>query len=102
MTQPLDVRDNPAERRFEVEVEGQLAIAEYRLVDHGIMFTHTEVPDAFEGRGIGKALVQAGLKHARDHQLRVLPVCTFFAGYIKRHPEEQDLLHPDYRAVLGL
>lgn len=97
-----EVRDNPDERRFEAVVEGHTAIAEYRLVDHGIMFTHTEVPQALEGRGVGTALVQAGLKAARDRGLKVLPVCTFFAGYIQRHPEEQDILHPDYRAVLGL
>jgi predicted GNAT family acetyltransferase len=96
------VRDNPEARQFEATVEGHLAYAEYRLIDHGVMFTHTEVPAALEGRGVGSALVRAGLNAARERGLKVLPVCTFFAGYIKRHPEEQDLLHPDYFAVLGL
>ena len=96
------VRDNPEAMRFEATVEGHLEIAEYRLPHGSILFSHTEVPEPLEGRGIGKALVLAGLAAARERGLTVIPVCTFFAGYIKRHPEVQDLLHPDYRRVLGL
>jgi predicted GNAT family acetyltransferase len=97
-----DVRDNPEAERFEVTVDGHLAIAEYRLTDKTILFSHTEVPAALEGRGVGSALVRAGLKSARSRGLLVLPVCTFFAGYLKRHPEEHDLVHPDYRTALGI
>ena len=97
-----EVRNNEAERRFEIVIGDQIAVAEYRLQEGGIMFTHTEVPEALGGRGLAKALVRAGLKHARDHHLKVLPVCPFFAKYISEHPEEQDLLHPTYRKILGL
>ena len=48
-----EVRNNRADRRYELAVDGALAIAEYRLRDGRITFTHTEVPDALEGRGIG-------------------------------------------------
>jgi len=96
------VRDNPEERRFEIVIGDQIAIAEYRLQEGGIMFTHTEVPESLGGRGLAKTLVRAGLKHAREHNLKVLPVCPFFAKYIAEHPEEQDLLHPTYRKILGL
>jgi predicted GNAT family acetyltransferase len=96
------VRDNPEARRFEAVVDGHLAVAEYRLPAGSILFSHTEVPEAIEGRGVGRALALAGLAAARERGLTVIPVCTFFAGYIKRHPEVQDLLHPDYRIVLGL
>jgi predicted GNAT family acetyltransferase len=98
----MDVIDNPAERRFEIEVDGKLSIAEYRLVAGGIMFTHTEVPPELGGRGIGGQLVRAGLKAARERGLKVLPVCPFFARYMKEHPEEHDILHPDYRTILGI
>jgi len=92
----IAVRDNPAENRFEVEVEGRLAVADYTLMPTAIMFRHTAVPPELEGRGIGRALIEAGLAAARARGLKVIPVCTFFAAYMRKHPETHDLLHPDY------
>ena len=95
------VRDNAEKRRFEVDLgDGSFAIAEYRLRVGKIMFTHTEVPPAHEGQGIGTSLVRAGLKTARERGLKVVPICPFFAAYIKKHHEEQDLLDPAYRKIL--
>ena len=96
------VRDNPEARRFEAEIDGQMAFAEYRLPEGSILFSHTEVPELIEGQGVGSALARAALAAARERGLKVIPVCTFFAGYIKRHPEVQDLVHPDYRSAMGL
>ena len=87
-----EVRNNEAERRYELEVDGELAIAEYRLRPGRISFTHTGVPDAIEGRGIGKRLVKAALADARAKGLKVVPICPFVKHYIETHPEEQDLL----------
>lgn len=98
----VTVTDNPEARRFETTVDGHLAIAEYRLIAGSIMFTHTEVPKALGGRGVGSALVKAGLAAARERGLKVMPVCPFFAAYFGKHPEERDLLHPSYKVALGL
>jgi hypothetical protein len=87
-----EVSNNEAERRYELEVEGQLAIAEYRLRPGRITFTHTEVPDALEGRGIGSRLIKAALDDARAQGLKVVPTCAFVKHYMDRHPETQDLL----------
>ena len=105
MPQPaeLAVRDNPVKHRFEIDLrDGTFAIAEYNLLDGKIMFTHTEVPKAHEGQGIGSALIRHGLAYARQQGMQVIPICPFFAAYIKRHEEVQDLLDPAYRKVLGL
>ena len=87
-----EVRNNEAEHRYELEVDGALAIAAYRLRDGRITFTHTEVPDALEGRGIGSRLVKAALDDARARGLKVVPACPFVKRYIEKHPEFQDLL----------
>jgi uncharacterized protein len=99
----LVVRDNPERHRFEADLgDGSIAIAEYTLPKGKIMFTHTEVPPAHEGQGIGSALIRFALAAARTRGLQVIPICPFFAAYIKRHEEVQDLLDPAYRKVLGL
>jgi predicted GNAT family acetyltransferase len=96
------VVDNPKAGRLEVTVDGQTAFAEYRVLETGIMFPHTETPVALEGRGIGGALVKAGMRMARERGVKVIPTCTFFAGYIARHPEFHDLVHEGYRKALGI
>jgi predicted GNAT family acetyltransferase len=97
------IRDNIDKHRFEADLgDGSFAIAEYELRPGKIVFTHTEVPPAHEGQGIGSALIQFALKFAREHDLQVVPICPFFAAYIRNHEEQQDLLDPAWRAKLGL
>ena len=97
------VRDNAERHRFEIDLgDGSLAIAEYTLPEGKIMFTHTEVPPAHEGQGLGTALIRHALRSARERGLKVIPICPFFAAYIARHPEEQDLLDDAWRTRLGL
>ena len=102
-TPKFAIRDNIEKHRFEADLgDGSLAIADYKLLERRIVFTHTEVPPVHEGQGIGSALIRYALDSARERGLRVIPICPFFAAYIKNHAEVQDLLDPAYRKVLGL
>ena len=102
-TQPLLVRDNPERHRFEINLgDGTFAIAEYTLRPGKIMFTHTEVPEAHEGKGIGTTLIRFALDAARERGLKVIPICPFFAAYMQKHAEVQDLLDPAWRKKFGL
>ena len=100
---PLTVRDNPDRRRFEIDLgDGSVAIAEYTLPAGKIMFTHTEVPEAHEGKGIGTALIRFALDFARERGLKVIPICPFFAAYMQKNADVQDLLDPAWRIKFGL
>jgi len=102
-TEPLLVRDNPERRRFEIDLgDGTFAIAEYTLRPGKIMFTHTEVPEAHEGKGIGTTLIRFALDAARERGMKVIPICPFFAAYMQKHAEVQDLLDPTWRTKFGL
>jgi predicted GNAT family acetyltransferase len=92
MSTPVEVVHNEALSRFEVNQDGHLAELDYRRVGDQIIFTHTGVPAALEGRGIGSALAKTGLKYAQDNQLEVVPLCPFVKGYIERKPEYQSLV----------
>lgn len=85
-------RDNGARHRFELEIGGLTAIADYHLKGKTIEFTHTEVPPPLEGKGVGARLVRFALDEARRQGYRVLPACPFVAVYIRRHPEYADLV----------
>jgi hypothetical protein len=98
-----EVRDNPDRHRFEIDLgDGTVALAAYMLSPGKITFTHTEVPEKHEGKGVGTLLIRAALASARERGLRVVPVCRFFAAYMKKHEEVQDLVDPSYRPILGL
>ena len=86
------VRDNPARHRFELNVEGEIAFANYRRDGNVLTVMHTEVPKPLEGRGIGSRLVAGVLDIARSQGLTVVPRCSFVKAYIKRHPQYADLL----------
>jgi hypothetical protein len=90
------VQDNTQEHRYEVSLEGKTAFIEYRRSGHSIILIHTEVPLAFEGRGIAGRLAKAALEDARAAHLQVIPICPFVATYIKRHKEYQDLVAPEF------
>ena len=87
-----EVADNASEHRYELVEDGQTAFAEYRRNGETIVFTHTIVPSALEGRGIGTRLVTFALDDARARGLSVVPQCSFVAGYIDRHPDYRDLV----------
>jgi predicted GNAT family acetyltransferase len=86
------VNNNEAEHRYELSVDGQTAIAAYRMRGDVIAFTHTVVPQALEGKGIGTRLIKAVLSDVRERSLRVRAECSFVADYLDRHPADQDLL----------
>lgn len=86
------VRNNPAEHRYELTVDGHLAATYYKIADGVITFVHTEVPDALAGRGVGSKLVKGALDQVRSAGLKVVPQCPFVKAYIEKHGEYADLL----------
>jgi hypothetical protein len=86
------VRQNPARSRFELEVDGETAVASYRLADGVMTFTHTETPEHLRGRGIASQLVEGALQQARAQGLKVRAGCDFVRAYLARHREYDDLL----------
>jgi predicted GNAT family acetyltransferase len=85
------VRDNKAQSRFELDVEGKTAFANYRLTPQAVVITHTETPAALRGRGIASELVKGALELIRADGRKVVAGCSFVVDYLRRHPEYQDL-----------
>jgi uncharacterized protein len=86
------VRNNTALNRFELEVDGQLAVAYYRMTPGVITFVHTEVPQALSGRGVATKLIRGALEMVRAQGLEVVPQCPFVSAFMGKHPEYSDLL----------
>ena len=89
---PATVRDNPDRHRYELEVDGHVAFAEYGLTAGVITFIHTEVPKELGGKGVGSTLARGALEDVRRRGLRVVAQCPFIKGFIDKHAEFSDLL----------
>jgi predicted GNAT family acetyltransferase len=89
---PATVRNNAARNRYELEVDGHLAVAVYTLAPGVITFVHTEVPAELGGRGVGTMLVRGALEDVRRQGLKVVVRCSFIRAFMAKHPEFNDLL----------
>ena len=91
----LTVVDEPAASRYEARTpDGRVAgLAAYQPAGPLVVLTHTEVDPAFEGRGVGSALVRGALDDLRERGVQVLPLCPFVRAFLGRHPEYGDLVY---------
>ncbi|CAN5183989.1 GNAT family N-acetyltransferase [soil metagenome] len=97
-----EIRDNAEMRRYELPINGDMAVVAYNLSPGSLMITETLVPERLEGKGLASRLAKHVLADAKDRGRLVLPVCPFFAGYLQKHPEHAGVVHPTYRTILGI
>jgi hypothetical protein len=84
----LAIVDAPEAERYEARIDERVVgFARYRRTGDRILFHHTEVDPAYEGRGIGSHLAAESLDDALARGLHVIVVCPFIGAYLKRHPE---------------
>ncbi|WP_211748811.1 GNAT family N-acetyltransferase [Paenibacillus sp. Marseille-Q4541] len=89
----------PGENEYYVDQDGEKA-ATISFIPRGkdsegyeiIDVDHTFVSDQLKGNGVGVALVQRVVEHARENNLRIVPSCPFADSTISKHPEFQDVL----------
>lgn len=86
------VRDNPERSRYELEVSGEIAIAEYSREGDTLLITHTHTPPALRGQGIAGRLIAGLLSDVRTRGLKVRPLCSYVVDYLDRHPDQKDLV----------
>ncbi|HET6482838.1 MAG TPA: GNAT family N-acetyltransferase [Actinoplanes sp.] len=89
----VEVRDNPAEKRFELLIgDEEAGFAAYRIRDGVVVVTHSEINQRFRGQGLGNELARRTLDQLRERGAKVYPACPFFAKYVSEHPEYDDII----------
>jgi predicted GNAT family acetyltransferase len=83
-------RNDTRRRRFELQADGEAAVARYRQQGSDVTFIHAEVPTSLAGQGIGSRLAKAALESVRAAGFKVSADCPFVAAYVKRHSREHD------------
>jgi len=82
------LRNNSEQHRYELLDNGEVVgIAEYDLDGDTVIFRHTEVGEAHEGKGYGSKLAKLALDDVVAANRKIVAQCEFIAGYVNRHPE---------------
>jgi uncharacterized protein len=84
--------DNTDAGRFELEENGLLVWANYRIHDGVTVIPHVEAEPALRGTGAAGRLMQTIVDHARSHELVIAPRCSYARIWFQRHPEAEDVL----------
>lgn len=89
----LTVHDDAEERRYEARIGTEVVgVISYQAKPGRLTLIHTEVDPASEGKGVGSRLVAGALEDIRSRGLSLVPVCPFVRAYLRRHPEQADLV----------
>ncbi len=84
----MTIHNNTEESRFEIHLDdGSIALVDYQIAGKNIIYTHTEVPPAHEGKGLGGQLAAYAMQYARDNGYKVQALCPFIHRYVRNHPE---------------
>src|SRR3954453_18265721 len=86
------ITDNAARSRYELDVDGKIVFANYRRVGSTLHIPYVEAPPSLRGTGAAGRLMQGVMETARAEGLKVVPICSYAAAWIRRHREYHDLL----------
>lgn len=87
----LKITHNPKNHAFEIWIDGQLSKLDYIQDAKNFVITHVGVYPEHRGQGVAGKIVEAALQYARENSLRVIPMCSYAAAYIRRNPQHMEL-----------
>jgi len=87
----LEITNNESEKHFEVWVNGLPSKLDYIQDEDTFVITHVGVHPDLRGQGLAGRLTRAGLEYAKAKSLRVIPMCSYAAAYIRRNPQYIEL-----------
>jgi predicted GNAT family acetyltransferase len=89
----MNVHKNVERHRYEA-TEGDQVVGyiDYRARGDAVELPHTVVEPGHEGKGVGSALARFALDDIARAGRKVMPTCSFVAGYIERHPQDAALV----------
>ncbi|MCA2205798.1 GNAT family N-acetyltransferase [Nocardia rosealba] len=79
---------NDDKNRYDIYYGDELAgFAEYIERGNDTDFVHTEIDDAFGGKGLGSKLARYAVEDVIARGRTITPHCPFIRGWLDKHPE---------------
>ncbi len=84
-TRETGMRDDPGRSRFELEVDGAVAYADYRRQPGTLVIAYVYAPPVLRGTGTADRLMRAVAGTARAEGRQIVPLCGYAAAWLRRH-----------------
>ena len=90
----MKISNNVEASRLEMMLEdGSIAFVDYLMQDGHIVYTHTDVLEAHQGKGLDSQLAHEAMEYAKSNGLRVIVECPVIARYLSKHPEYRTITY---------
>ena len=63
--------------------------------DETMIIEHTEVDDEIRYQNVGYQMVATAVQYARNHHLKIVPLCPFVKAVFGKKPEYRDVLQAE-------
>ena len=88
-----EVIHNEGAQRYEILLDGQkVGHADYKVDGDVLVFDHTEVDPAQQGKNLAGILMRQALEDVRARGLKMRPVCSYVVKFVERYGEFADLV----------
>ena len=90
----IHVRDDPENERYVAEIGDEVVAYTVYHLRHGNLyfFPHTQVEQGYSGQGIAETLVRSALDDVESKGGKIVPLCPYIAGFLRKNPEYDDLV----------
>lgn len=85
-TKTLVVKHDDVKHMFYIQVDNDIASIQYDKYDSILDYHETEVPPAFQRKGIAQILAKAAFDHVVKNDLKMKVTCTYLQKYLEEHP----------------
>jgi predicted GNAT family acetyltransferase len=88
-----EVIHNEDLQRYEILLESEkVGHADYKVDGDVLVFDHTEVDPAQQGKNLAGILMREALDDVRERGLKMRPVCSYVVKFVERFDEYADLV----------
>ncbi|MDQ8142674.1 MULTISPECIES: GNAT family N-acetyltransferase [Chryseobacterium] len=92
----IDVKQNNDEKHgsFEALIDGNKAgLMTYTWAgEDRFIIDHTEVEEAYNGKGVGKEMLIKAVEFARENGKKIIPLCPFAKATFQKNEDLRDVL----------
>lgn len=80
----MEIKHNKENKRFTLDINGEIAKIDYTLKDGKMYLNHSEVPFNLRGQGIGKILVEKTFEQLTKEGYKAVAICSYIRSVAKR------------------